>query len=108
MPKGYQQGDVLFAQVADMPDSVVMTAPQGKDRYILVEGEHTGHVHAVHVDGVQVYVTPQGRQYLKVLDAFATIQHDSHKPQILAKGIYEISRVVEIDPYTEELRIVAD
>lgn len=72
-------------------------------RAILAHGEHTGHYHEAHGDGVALYEdgtleAPHG----------AEVTHQEHHPIIVPPGIYERSIVQEYDHFAEEARNVAD
>lgn len=73
------------------------------DRAILAHGEHTGHFHEAHGDGVALYEDG-------VLEApnGAEVTHQEHAPIRVPPGMYERSIVKEYDHFTEEARNVAD
>lgn len=103
-----QQGDVLVVRVNALPAGAERTMPDESGRYVLVRGEHTGHAHWVSdSNGVEVSVTPQGRHFLKVLSVIE-LYHDTHLPQIILPGLYEVERVREIDPFTMVASSVKD
>ena len=73
------------------------------DRAILAHGEHTGHFHEAHGDGVALYEdgtldAPRG----------AEVTHQEHAPIAVPPGTYERSIVAEYDHFLEESRNVAD
>ena len=72
----------------------------------LAEGEVTGHAHRVDGHNVAVY----GRGHVRVLSAphGTEVTHEEHKQITLPAGEYDITRQREIDPDTEEARVVAD
>lgn len=105
--KGYQQGDCLVLRRDAMPEGAkpVKPAPRG---YVLAEGEHTGHAHVIEATpDVEMFEDANGTLWLRVAEASPLI-HEEHKPQTIEPGIYEIRRVVEVDPFADEVRIVAD
>ena len=73
------------------------------DRAILAHGEHTGHFHEAHGDGVALYddgvlEAPHG----------AEVTHQEHNPIAVPAGTYDRSFVQEYDHFAEEVRSVAD
>ncbi len=110
----FAQGDVLIERVPDVePSGTVVTAQSG-DRYVLAEGEATGHFHAIrnHVaffrdDGLardvpsNLYIG-----HVRVGAEPAHIDHDEHSTITLREGTYRVRRQRELDP--SEARIVAD
>lgn len=73
------------------------------DKAILAHGEHTGHFHEAHGDGVALY--DDG-----VLEApcGAEVTHQEHLPVVIPPGTYERSIVKEFDHFLEESHNVAD
>jgi hypothetical protein len=73
------------------------------ERAILAHGEHTGHFHEAHGDGVALHddgvlEAPHG----------AEVTHQEHKPVTVPPGTYQRSIVQEYDHFAEEARNVAD
>lgn len=80
-----------------------MTTRKQLERAILAHGEHTGHFHEAHGDGVALYddgvlEAPQGAEVL----------HQEHAPLTVLPGTYERSIVQEYDHFAEEVRQVRD
>lgn len=73
------------------------------DRAILAHGEHTGHFHEAHGEGVALY--DDG-----VLDAphGADVIHQEHATITIPPGTYQRSIVQEYDHFAEEARNVSD
>lgn len=108
--EGYQQGDVLLSGLHKLPSGLRKIAPKN-GRYILAEGEHTGHSHDLKEGEVEVYVNTEGQQFVKLLTDEAYLTHNTHGPQVLRKSEYQffqVDQVKEIDPFTEEIREVQD
>ena len=102
-----QQGDVLFFHNANIPDKVQRAKPKD-GRWILAEGEVTGHAHVIEdLKNCTVYVAEDGTLYVTV-DASVTVKHETHGPQTLERGNYRIGIVRERDPYEDVIRKVAD
>lgn len=104
--KGYQQGDCILVSVSSIPTDSKKINPSARG-FILAEGEHTGHAHVIEATpDVEMY-EKDGTLYLKVVTK-STVTHEEHGPQVVAPGTYEIRRVVEYDPFEDEIRKVAD
>lgn len=104
--EGFQQGDVLLRKVSAIPADAKRRAAAG-GRYVVAEGESTGHAHAlVESEAVEMYGR-NGVLYLKVTEPTSLV-HEEHHAQTVAPGIYEVGKVVEVDPFTEEVRSVQD
>ncbi|MGH2361005.1 MAG: hypothetical protein ACRDGM_10775 [bacterium] len=103
---GYQQGDLLLIRRETMPEGGKVVGPSN-GRYVLAEGEHTGHAHVIEaVPGIELREV-NGILWLRVTEE-RPATHEEHKPQTLEPGIYEIGRVQEVDPFTDEVRAVMD
>jgi hypothetical protein len=73
------------------------------EQAILAHGEHTGHFHEAHGEGVALYddgvlEAPEG----------ATVTHQEHGTVTVPPGTYQRSIVQEFDHFAEEARNVAD
>lgn len=73
------------------------------ERAILAHGEHTGHFHEAHGDGVALFddgvlEAPHG----------AEVTHQEHAPVQIPPGTYDRSIVQEYSHFEEESRNVAD
>lgn len=102
----YQQGDVLLVRMQTPPDRLISVNSENGS-YVLVTGEHTGHAHTVAARGVAVFVTAEGKRLLHALETIE-LRHNTHKPQIIAPGWYEIDQVQEVDPFTAAVASVHD
>jgi len=106
MKKQKQQGDVLFLRIKSLPEGIKEVKPRN-GKYILAEGEATGHAHAIVANtDVQLYER-DNVLYLSVSTP-AVITHEEHKEITVEEGIWEVGGVVEIDPFEEEIRRVMD
>ena len=110
----YAQGDLLVERVADMPVSGATVEPGPDGAAVLLEGETTGHRHAIYDritmfrDDSLAHDIPDGLYvgHVRIDGPCARIQHDEHDPITLPKGTYRIRRQRELDP--KDARIVAD
>jgi len=105
-----QHGDVLIFSIDTIPEKVIeLKAKNGRN--ILAEGESTGHAHAI-LENPHVTIfedKESNKLYMEITgDDPVDIVHEEHKTQQIKPGKYEIGRVVEIDPFEEEIRNVQD
>lgn len=101
----YIQGDVYLTETKKVPEDAKRVSTKN-GRFILAEGEATGHAHAVLDDELEVFER-DGILYIKASRPF-TIVHEEHAPVIVKAGIWEVDRQREYDPFLEETRIVMD
>ena len=95
----YRHGDLVILRVDAIPAGAI---PQ--QHRILAEGEATGHAHRVDTG---ILYERDGRLYLDVAAAKASLTHEEHGTIILPTGRYEVRRQREyIAP--ELTRQVAD
>ncbi len=100
-----QQGDVLFLRVKGLPKGATpINAVNNK--YVLVEGETTGHAHCVCSEDVQLHES-NGVLYMSV-EAPSTVTHEEHGDVVIEEGVWEVGRVAEVDPFQREIRSVSD
>lgn len=105
--KGYQQGDVLLVVASELPESAkpMSAGPRG---YVVAESEHTGHAHVIEATpDVAMFEDAEGSLWLKAANE-TTVRHEEHHAQTIAPGVYQVRRVVEVDPFADEVRTVAD
>ena len=93
-----RQGDILITRIDTLPASATQVKKDEKNRFVLAEGEATGHAHAVidDVDQHSMYVDGELR-YLSVGIATA-LKHEEHTFIPLEPGIYEFRRQREYTP----------
>lgn len=102
-----QHGDVLINPISSLPKNLKKISPRG-DRYILADGEATGHAHAIaDIANSDLYQDSDGTLYLQCHKS-VDLTHEEHHTQTIQPGIYEVGRVVEVDPFDEEIRKVQD
>ncbi len=110
----YAQGDLLIERVADIPVSGAPAGPDADGATVLLEGETTGHRHAIYDrvtmfrDDALAHDIPNGLYvgHLRVDGPCARIQHDEHDAITLPTGTYRVRRQRELEP--KDARIVAD
>ena len=92
----YRQGDVLFVAINDIPAKV----GEWTKKNVLVEGEATGHHHAVapiDMESVEFFIDKDGRCIMQNKKP-VNITHQEHHTINLPAGAWEIRRQVEYFP----------
>jgi hypothetical protein len=105
MERLVQQGDVLFFEIDELP--LELKKCKNNNRVIFAEGEVTGHHHATTLGDIETYNDADGNMFADVKREKRVI-HEEHGPVTLTPGKYQIGIVREIDPFSEEVREVAD
>ena len=102
-----QHGDVLVFSIESLPAGLTKSKPKN-GRWILAEGETTGHAHAIcDLNHCDVYCGEDGTLYLSVKES-VELTHEEHATQTIAPGNYRVGRVREVDPFEGEIRAVQD
>jgi len=88
-----QQGDVLFESCDEIPYKVKRVEPQN-GRYVLVEGEATGHAHAVEVfdEKLGIFEDKDGTLYMEVPETTEVV-HEEHNTVEIPPGTYRVHQV---------------
>ena len=100
--KMFRQGDLLIREIKELPENLKRLSHK-----ILAEGEVTGHKHQF-VGNVDVYENEKGQMMFGVMDANAKLVHQEHKPILIGKGVYEVIKEREYNPFEEEIKQVMD
>lgn len=104
--KQQQHGDVLIQEISELPCDVKPLMPK-MGRWILAEGEVTGHAHAIEqIDDCCTY-EKEGVFYLSVENP-VTLRHEEHHAQTIDSGVYRIGIVQEYDYLSGMTRKVVD
>jgi hypothetical protein len=104
--KQFVQGDVLFLKVDELPKG--LKKRKEKERVVFAEGEATGHAHATGLDKfIETYTDADDQLWAKLTQPKEVV-HEEHGTVTLDPGIYRIGIVREVDPFSEEIRQVAD
>lgn len=106
MSKLIQQGDVLMTAVEAVPQEAKKAEPRN-GRYILADGEATGHAHAVEVTPA-VEMFEHGNDLYLSASKPVTVTHEEHNAITIDPGVYKIGKVLEYDHFEEEAREVID
>jgi len=101
-----RQGDIWIEDVGEIPADAVRVQPVN-GRYVVAEGEATGHAHTIEATpDVEMYER-DGVLYCRVLGGGATIVHQEHAAQVLTPSIKRIVRQRVWDS-ANAARVVAD
>jgi hypothetical protein len=102
----YQQGDVILLSTTIPETATKKTAKNNK--YVLAEGEVTGHMHAIHdVNACELFEN-NNDMYLRVLNESTTLTHEEHHKINIPTGDYIVRIVKEYDHFAEEAKKVVD
>jgi hypothetical protein len=109
-----RQGDVLLVPVDAAPFVDAPAAVEGS-RFVLAEGEATGHAHVVRGRGKLYRPIDQDHDLehpCLVVEEPATLVHEEHDAIVLAPGAYEVRRqreyVAPTPRHRESFRTVTD
>ncbi len=114
MTEIFAQGDLLLERVDDVaPSGTVEENAEGAP-LVLLEGETTGHSHAIRErvtlfrDDRLARDIPAGLYigHVQVGLAYARVTHEEHAPLTLPRGTYRIRRQRELGP--RDARVLAD
>jgi len=114
MTEIFAQGDLLIERVPDIaPSGTVEENIEGAPM-VLLEGEATGHSHAIRErvtmfrDDRLARDIPEGLYvgHVRVAAAYARVTHQEHGPLTLPRGTYRVRRQRELGP--RDARILAD
>jgi hypothetical protein len=114
MTEIFAQGDLLIERVPDvLPSGKIEENVEGAPM-VLLEGEATGHSHAIRErvmmfrDDRLARDIPEGLYvgHVRVGSAYARITHEEHAPLTLPRGTYRVRRQRELGP--RDARILAD
>lgn len=99
-----RQGDILFEAANAVPKGAKKVS--ATTRYIIAEGEATGHHHSVVcAPDVEMY-EHEGTLYLRVSREGVQVEHQEHAPITLPQGTFRVRRQREYTP--ETIRNVMD
>ncbi|MGJ8650862.1 MAG: hypothetical protein ACSHX4_10930 [Opitutaceae bacterium] len=95
--KHFRQGDILVRGIPNLPKRLKRL--KATDRYILAEGEATGHCHSLEaVEGLTIYQQEDNGLFLKIGSEAAELKHQEHGTITLPLGNYEVVRQREYNP----------
>jgi hypothetical protein len=114
MTEIFAQGDLLLERVADVAPSGAVAENAEGDAMVLLEGEATGHSHAIRErvtmfrDDRLARDIPAGLYvgHVRIGSAYARVTHQEHAPITLRQGTYRVRRQRELGP--RDARILAD
>lgn len=102
----YRQGDVMLRRVDDIN---LITAQKisrdKKGRLVLLDGEVTGHAHAISDESASLFELDNER-FLKI-EEDVTLDHEDHDTHLLLPGTYQ--QIIQVEEgEDDEIRRVAD
>lgn len=101
----YRQGDLLFVELSGPPKGNRRVRRNGH----ILEGEVTGHVHAVaDVEAAQVFDVGKNRYMTVSEKGGVAITHPEHDKLDLPKGYYRVRRQREFKPRGSGSQVVQD
>jgi hypothetical protein len=114
MTEIFAQGDLLLERVDDVAPSGTVEQNMEGAALVLLEGEATGHAHAIRErvtlfrDDSLARDVPAGLYvgHVQVGSAYARVTHEEHGPITLPRGTYRVRRQRELGP--RDARILAD
>jgi hypothetical protein len=114
MTEIFAQGDLLLERVPDVVPSGTIAQNADGAALVLLEGEATGHCHAIRErvtmfrDETLARDIPAGLYlgHLTIASAYARVTHDEHAPLTLPRGTYRVRRQRELGP--RDARVLAD
>jgi hypothetical protein len=114
MTEIFAQGDLLLERVDDVAPSGTVEQNMEGAALVLLEGEATGHAHAIRErvtlfrDDSLARDIPAGLYvgHVQIGSAYARVTHEEHGPITLPRGTYRVRRQRELGP--RDARILAD
>jgi hypothetical protein len=114
MTEIFAQGDLLLERVDDVAPSGTVEQNMDGAPLVLLEGEATGHAHAIRErvtlfrDDSLARDIPAGLYvgHVQVGSAYARVTHEEHGPITLPRGTYRVRRQRELGP--RDARVVFD
>jgi hypothetical protein len=114
MTEIFAQGDLLLERVDDVAPSGTVEQNMEGAALVLLEGEATGHAHAIREratlfrDDSLARDIPAGLYvgHVQIGSAYARVTHEEHGPITLPRGTYRVRRQRELGP--RDARVLAD
>jgi hypothetical protein len=114
MTEIFAQGDLLLERVDDIAPSGTVEQNMEGAALVLLEGEATGHAHAIRErvtlfrDDSLARDIPAGLYvgHVQIGSAYARVTHEEHGPITLPRGTYRVRRQRELGP--RDARVLAD
>jgi hypothetical protein len=114
MTEIFAQGDLLLERVDDVAPSGAVEQNMEGAALVLLEGEATGHAHAIREratlfrDDSLARDIPAGLYvgHVQIGSAYARVTHEEHGPITLPRGTYRVRRQRELGP--RDARVLAD
>lgn len=104
--KIYRHGDLAFTEERINTDGLTKV---GTDKYVLAEGETTGHKHVITAEKgtVDIY-KDSNNELVLVIDGKAIVTHEEHKPIEFYSGTYRMKHQQEYNYFEMQSNQVID
>jgi hypothetical protein len=114
MTEIFAQGDLLIERVPDVAPSGTLAETAEDVPLVLLEGEATGHCHAIREQATLFRDDDLARDipaglylgHLRIAAAYARVTHHEHAPLTLPRGTYRVRRQRELGP--RDARVLPD
>lgn len=106
----FAQGEITGRRVTHVPDGLPEHTDVNKKGQIIISHSESGHHHVLE-RSAKVYVDEAMDRFYAIVDEANALVQDAdggHGSHTLEKGIYEFRIAREYDPFSEEIRRVAD
>lgn len=100
--KMYRHGDLLIKEIEKIPKKLIELKTK-----TLAFGEVTGHAHVLSAGKTFAKNMKSEPEFL-LLEQDAELTHEEHKPILISKGVYQVIREREYNPFLEQIRKVMD
>jgi hypothetical protein len=108
MKKTWDNGEYAFhGDVHIIACDAIPEGAKESEEKVLEYGEVTGHAHRYHEPTTQLFKTPDGRKFLRVIKP-TDLSHEEHATRVIPPGDFEIRRTKETDHMSGVTRMVAD
>lgn len=101
----YRQGDVIISLIDALPKNLKVI--ECRDKFVLAEGEETGHKHLLIGEKMRILQDKKGGFYLNLWNKTQLI-HEEHNTITILPGIYNVGREQEYDYFLQEIRQAND
>jgi len=91
--KTYRQGDVLIKEIKQLPNNLIKSKDNLKNKIVLAYGEVTGHCHRFeNIKDVELLESKDVQETRRFLNIKATseLKHEEHSTLTFNPGIYEV------------------
>lgn len=101
----YRQGDLIIKPINKLPENLKIVNKE--NRFVLAEGEQTGHKHLLVAERMEILQDTNGKFYFNFGNS-VELTHQEHKTITILPGIYEVGNEQEYDYMLNEIKKVQD